>query len=68
MIAAGILPEKARVCLRAGELIDKPAEGALLSDVKSALIQSTAAQTAGKLRIGAPRKRFMRDLGCGNIG
>lgn len=53
MIAAGILPEKARVCLRAGELIDMPAEGALHSDVKSALIQSIAAQAAGIYRIGA---------------
>lgn len=53
MIAAGILPEKARVCLRAGELIDMPAEGALHSDVKSALIQSIAARAAGIYRIGA---------------
>lgn len=53
MIAVGILPEKARVVLRAGELIDMPAEGALHSDVKSALIQSIAAQAIGKYRIGA---------------
>lgn len=53
MIAAGILPEKARVVLRAGELIDMPAEGALHSDVKSALIQAVAAQAHGRYRIGA---------------
>lgn len=53
MIAAGILPDKARVVLRDGELIDMPAEGALHSDVKSALIQSIAAQAAGRYRIGA---------------
>lgn len=53
MIAVGILPEKARVRLRAGELIDIPAEGALHSDVKSALIQSIAAQASGGYRIGA---------------
>lgn len=53
MVEAGILPEKARVTLRRGELIDMPAEGALHSDVKSALIQSVAARVAGRYRIGA---------------
>lgn len=53
MIAAGILPEKSRLRLRAGELIDMPAEGALHSDAKSALIQTIAAQVAGIYRIGA---------------
>lgn len=53
MIAAGILPEKARVVLRGGELVDMPSEGARHSNVKSDLIQLVSAQTLGKFRVGA---------------
>ena len=53
MIASGILPEKARVVLRDGELIDMPSEGARHSNVKSDLIQLVSAQSYGKYRVGA---------------
>lgn len=53
MIGAGILPEKAHVVLRGGELIDMPSEGARHSNVKSDLIQLVSAQTLGKYRVGA---------------
>jgi Uma2 family endonuclease len=53
MIEAGILPEKARVVLRTGELIDMPSEGARHSNVKSDLIQLVSAQSYGRYRVGA---------------
>lgn len=53
MIETGILPEKARVVLRGGELIDMPSEGARHSNVKSDLIQLVSAQSYGKYRVGA---------------
>ena len=53
MIETGILPEKAHVVLRDGELIDMPSEGARHSNVKSDLIQLVAAQSYGKYRVGA---------------
>lgn len=53
MIEARILPEKSRIALADGEVVDMPAEGALHSDVKSALIQSIAVLAAGRFRLGA---------------
>jgi Uma2 family endonuclease len=53
MIAIGILPEKAHVVLRGGELIDRTSEGVRHSNVKSDLIQLVSAQTLGKYRVGA---------------
>jgi Uma2 family endonuclease len=53
MIEAGILPEKARVTLRGGELIDMPADGAPHFNVKSDLIQLISALAYGHYRVGA---------------
>lgn len=49
MIEAGILPEKARVTLRGGELIDLHAEGSLHFNVKSDLIQAISVQAHGRI-------------------
>lgn len=53
MIEAGVLPEKSRLELRGGELIDMPAEGPLHSNVKSDLIVEVAAAIKGRYRMGA---------------
>lgn len=53
MIDAGILPEKARLELRGGELLDTAAEGARHSNVKSDLIVQVAVAIQGRFRMGA---------------